>query len=151
MQTWLGGYPLPRHPDLGGVNPGTPLPSRPGWGVPPHHPGYSPTIQTWLGYPPPSRPVWGTPPPQTWDGVPPHHPDLAGVPPPPQTWDGIPPHHQDLAGVPPPPPSRPGSGTPPPPASVNRLKILPSPILRMRAVNILVLKTFSMVCRCSEE
>ena len=63
-------------------------------------PQVSPTIQTWLGYPPP------------------HHPDLASVPPtpylgwgisPPQTWDGVTP--------------------PPPPASVNRLKILPSPIL----------------------
>ena len=49
-------------------------------------------------------PVW------TWDGVPPI-----------QTWDRVP------------PPSRPEMGYPPP-TSVDRLKILPSIILRMRAV-----------------
>ena len=122
-------------------------------GIPPSRPG--------LGYPPPLSAVWSIPPIQTWDGAtpPPHQQD--GVPPiwtwdeynspisrmrvllppslglgwgtpiqtpdssleypPIQTWDGV------L------PPSRPGI-PPPPPARVNRLKILPSLILRMRAV-----------------
>ena len=79
-----------------------------------------PTIQTWLGYPlpPPSRPGPGGYP----RYPPPHHPDLAGVTPPP-------PHHPDLAGLPPPPPSRCWL--------TNKLKTVPSPILRMRAVKIL--------------
>ena len=78
------------------------------------YPGYPPTIQTWDKVPPPSRPGQGVPwvPPtiQTWDGV----------PPPTQTSDGVSPN-LDL-----------GWGTPL--ASVDRLKILPSLILRMRAV-----------------
>ena len=90
-----------------------------GWG------GYP--IQSWWwgvpGVPPsPSRPGWGYP------GYP-HHPDL-GWGTPTQTWEGVPP-----------PPLRPGMGYPPqtwdglpPPTSVDRLKILPSPILWMRAV-----------------
>ena len=114
----------------GRVTPGTP-PSRPGQGYPgyhPHHPdlagvpphprpgmGYPPTIQTWPGYPPT----------QTWDGVPPTS-DLGWVPPLP--------HHPDLAGVPPPPSSRPGWGTPSRCGLTHKVKILPSPILGMRAV-----------------
>ena len=73
---------------------------------------------------------WGTCPVWTWDGVP-SCPDLGwgnppsagwctpldlgwGTPPPVWTWDGV-----------------------PPPESVNRLKILPSLIVRTRAVNML--------------
>ena len=104
-------------------------PSRPGWRViwgTHHHPdlagGYPrvpTTIQTWLGVPqgtphhsdlpPPSRPDWGTPPTiQIWLGYPhPHHPDLAGVPPPPSKY-GL----------------------------TNKLKTVPSPILRIRAIKI---------------
>ena len=142
-----GGYPgyPPSRPGRG--DPGYPPPSRPGLGVlpqvPPYHPdlaGVLTTIQTWLGTP--------------------HHPDLARVPPPTmQTWPGYPPPCRP-GQVTPPPPSRPGMGYLPPsrpgwvpphprpgmgyppnlgwgtplPASVNRLKILPSPIPRMRAV-----------------
>ena len=108
-----GGVPCPRsggvpHPRSGGVpHPGLVR----GRGYP---------ILTWSGG------VLGTPPSQIWDGVP---------LPPSQTWDGIPP----------PPPARPGMGyspprpdwgTPPPPRCelTNKLKTVPSPILRMRAV-----------------
>ena len=120
-----GGYP--HHPDLARGTPGTLPPSRPGmgypppsdlgWGTPHHQPwdgvpptirpgmGYPPTIRPGMGYPPPSRPGWGTP------------------------------QSSDLAGVPP-PPSRPGWGTPPGSRCglTNKLKTVPSPILRMRAV-----------------
>ena len=67
-----------------------------------------PLSWSWMGYPSPPRQQNGIPPIQTWDGIPPTPlPDLR--------W-----------------------GTPPaPPASVDRLKILPSVILRMRAVMIL--------------
>ena len=74
-----------------------------------YHPGYPP-IQTWLGG------TLGTLPTiQTWDGVPPT-----------RIWDRV-------------PSPRPGMGyrAPPPPAScglTNKLKTVPSPILRMRAV-----------------
>ena len=86
-------------------------------------------IWTWPGgypgYPPPFRAGWGIPI-QTWSGVP-------QVPPTIQTW-GTP--HLDL-GWGTPLTHRPRTDTVPPlPASVDRLKILPSPILRMRAVEI---------------
>ena len=119
MQTWVGGTPsrpgqggpmgYPHHPDLGGRG----TPSSPGGGLP----QVPSTIQTWSGMGVPQVPLhhpdlrWGTPT-QTWDGVPPT-----------QTWDGV------L------PPTVLGWGTPLP-ASVNRLKILPLPILQMQAVNI---------------
>ena len=117
LQTWSGGYP------------GYPPPPRPYWGTPP--PPSRPGQGT-----PPSRPGWGTPHHPDLTGVPPNHPDLARVP-------LL--HHPDLAGVPPPtiqiclgypPPSRPGWGTPPPSRCglTNKLKTVPSPILRMRAV-----------------
>ena len=90
-------------------------------GYHPRH-GYLP----WTWGPPPR---WGTPPemgyPRTWDGVPPY-PDLK--------W-GTPPT-SDLRW-----------GKPPPPASVNRLKILPSPILRMRAVKINIDKNWIILFR----
>ena len=103
------------------------------------------------GYPIQTWPRWGTP------RVPPHHPDLAGGTPPSrpgmgyptgQTWDGVPPYPDLGWGTPPnpdlrwgtPSPSRPGTGYLPPPQSrcklTNKLKTVPSPILRMRAVNI---------------
>ena len=80
-----------------------------------------------------------------WGGVPPHHPDLAWGYPIQSWWGDIlrgTPHHPDLAGVPP-PPSRPGMGYPPthrpgmgypPTEMVDKVKTLPSVILRMRAV-----------------
>ena len=93
---------------------------------------------------------WGTPPdmgyplPQTWG----KHTSPDGVPP--WTWGTTPPHPYPQRWSTPPRPEmeyppypdlrwgtpylRPEMGYPPPPASVNRLKILPSPILRMRAV-----------------
>ena len=85
--------------------------SRPGWGV--HQ--VPPTIQTWLGGTlgiPLSRPWMGYPlPTQTLDGIPPPRPGM-----------GYPPHtHRPVMGY-------------PLPASVKRVKILPSPILRMRTV-----------------
>ena len=148
IQTWPGGYPrYPHHPDLTGVPPTIqtwlwyPPPCRSGLGVPQG----TPTIQTWLGYPhhpdltkepPPHRPdLAGIPLTiQTWMGYPTHHSDLAEVPPTIQTWPGYPPHHPDLARVPP-PPFRPGWGTPPLWCELtNKLKTVPSPILRMRAV-----------------
>ena len=116
------------------------------WGVP--HPvmvGGELPIQSWWGVsgvPPhtPSRPGQGTP----------HHPDLAGVPPPSRPgWHnplpsrpgwGTPQPSRPGQGTP--PPSRPGWGTPPtiqtwmgyPPKMVDKVKTLPSVILRMRVV-----------------
>ena len=92
--------------------------------------GVPPTIQTWPGYPPPLG--WGTPPPSRPGRVPPT-PGMGYPPPsrpvwgtsPPQTWDEVPP-----------PPPQTWDGVPPLPASVNRLKISPSSILRMRAAKI---------------
>ena len=140
----------PYHPDLdgGGTHPDlarrmvpwvTPTipPSRPSQEVP----WVSPTINTWDGVPP-SRPDWGVsrvpPTIQTWDGVTPLTQTWDGVPPrpgmgylpdvgwgtPTQTWDGVTPH-PDL-----------GWGTPPRSrwGLTNKLKTVPSPILRMRAV-----------------
>ena len=146
---WWGGVPYPvmvggpHHPDLAGGYPGYPPPSKSGPGgypgyphlpdlarVPPHHPDLArvPPIKTWVGYPPPSRPGWGLPPPtiKTWPGYP------LTI----QTWLGYP-QIQTRPGYPP-QPSRPGWGTPPPPPSrcglTYKLKTVPSPILRMRAV-----------------
>ena len=92
-------------------------------------------IQSWLGgYP--IQSWWGVPHP-VMVGVP--HPVMvggtlgtpsrpgqggyhgSGVPPTIHTWDGVPPTHRPETGY-------------PPPTSVDRLKILPSLILRMRAV-----------------
>ena len=71
-----------------------------------------------MGYPS----VW------TWNGgTPPHQQD--GVPPSIWTWDGIPPSAGWSTPL-----SRPGTGYHPLPPSVDRLKILPSLILRKRAV-----------------
>ena len=105
--------------------PGYPPPSRPGLGSPPHpRPG--------MGYPSPSRPGWGSP---NLQGT----PNLGwGTPPTIQTWPQYPHPTPDLGWGTPhlewgtPQPDL-GWGTPLP-ASVNRLKILPSPILRMWAV-----------------
>ena len=90
---------------------------------------------------------------------PPHHPDLAGVPPTIQTWPRYPPHHPDLARAPPPPTIQTWLGYPPPvEVWTDKLKTVPSPILRMRAVknNILLhdtcrlnyKKTTSMCTHC---
>ena len=112
-----GGVPHPVQTWPGGI-PGTP-PSRPGWATPHHQDlarvsplhqdlaGVPLTIKTWLGYPPPTI--------QTWLGYPtPSRPDW-GSPPTIQTWLGY------LR-----PPSRCGL--------TNKLKTVPSPILRMRVV-----------------
>ena len=117
--------PPPSRPGWGGTL-GIPPPSRPGWGTP-HHPDLTgvPPIQTWPGYPPPSRPDWGTPPSRPGRGTP-HHPDLARVPLHHPDLTRVSPHHSDMAGVPLPPPSRCGL--------THKVKILPSLILRMRAV-----------------
>ena len=105
-----GGYPIP---GLGGCTPSQV------WGVPHLRVGV-PRV------PPSSRPGWGTP---TW-------PDLGWGTPPGQTWDGVPPPpHQTWDGVAPLP--RPEMGYPPPSSRcglTHKVKILPSPILRMRAV-----------------
>ena len=155
----MGGYPFqgwgtPVRSGWWGV-PWVPPPSRPDLGTPHHLPWVPLTIQTWLGYPPPCRPVWGIPYP--WDGVPP--------PPSKPGWGT--PHPRPEMGYP--PPSRPGLGTPhprpemgypptiqvwtgypPPPASVDRLKILPSPILRMRAVTIVKRQSVCLSHFCSD-
>ena len=109
----------------------------PGWGVPPApHPGI------WPGW------VVLTPHPGIWPGwwVPPAHPPILGSdldrgyhPP---TWEGMPPHLDLGRGYPPAwtwkgyPPLPPVSQmvVPPPPAMVDKIKTLPSVILRMRAV-----------------
>ena len=82
--------------------------------------GYPPPIQTWTGYPPPSKPGWGT--------LPPSRPGW-GTPPPPtiKTWMKYPPY-LDLTRVHPPPPPR--------CRLTNKLKTVPSPIFRMRAVKL---------------
>ena len=76
-----------------------------------------PPIQTWDGVPPPARPGMGYPPFQTWDGV----------LPPTQTWEGVPPY-LDLTGVSPPVEMWTDKQT----------ENSPSPILRMRAVKMVV-------------
>ena len=102
--------------------------------------------------PPPSRPGWGATPIQIWDRVPPH-PDLGWCIPLSRPGMGYP---QPVMGYPPPRPvmgyplSRPGMGYPHvqtcdgvPPSGcrlTHKVKILPSPILRMRAVNIRQIK-----------
>ena len=98
------------HLDLGRGTPHLDL----GREYPPPGPGkgYPPHLDLGRGYPPPG-PGKGVPPTWTWEGVTP-----------PQTWDGV-------------PPSSAGRGTPPPRCGLtHRLKILPLPILRMRAVKI---------------
>ena len=79
-----------------------------------------------MGYSLPPSVGWGTPPPtQTWDGVPRlSGPGMGYLPPPSRTGTG------------PPPPTR--DGVPPPPRCglTRKVKLLPSPILRMRAVMI---------------
>ena len=88
-----------------------------------------------MGYPIPGTPHpdlgWGTPHQQN------------GVPPPVWTWDEVP-SIWTWDGVTPPPKSRPEMGYPHL-ASVNRLKLLPSVILRMRAVKIHP-RTFTYLC-----
>ena len=82
--------------------------------------GWAPPGWTWDGVPPPCLNLgWGSP--RQQDGVPPSRPGM-GVP-----------HHVDLGWGYLPCPDL-GRGTAPPLASVNRLKILPSLILRMRVV-----------------
>ena len=82
-------------------------------------------------YHPSSRPGWGTlPPSQTLDGVLPLPRPEMGYPPPPLPRPEM--------GYPPPPLPRPEMGYPPPSRCglTHKVKILPSPILRMRAVKI---------------
>ena len=104
-------------------------------GVPPHHQDLDgvPPIQTWMGYPPPSRTGLCTPTIQTWLGYP-HHPGLARVPPSSSRPGQGTPHHPDLAGVP--PTIQTWLGYPPPSRCrlTNKLKTVPSPILRMQVV-----------------
>ena len=134
IQTWLEGrgytWGTPHHPDLARGTPGTPTIQTWG-GMPPPRPG--------MGYPP-CRPEmgnhhtdleWGTP---HWNlGWRTPHPDLGwGTPDwdlgqgtPSQTWDGVPPS-----------PLRCGL--------TNKLKTVPSPILRMQAViNLSLAKTWN--------
>ena len=87
-----------------------------GWGVPQVPP---PPSRPGMGYPPP-------PPPRPGTGY--HHPDLGWGTPPPKTWDRVPPHTWDRV-----PPTQTWDGVPPSPHKCG-LKVLPSPILRMRAV-----------------
>ena len=128
----MSGGRVPR-PRLGGV----PCPMSRGC-TPSHVWGGTPS-QVW-GYPIPCPGV-----PHLRSGVPPHHLDLAGAPsprpgwgtppparpgmgnPPGQTWDWVPPYPHLRWGT---PPLRYGL--------THKVKILPSPILRMRAV----MKTF---------
>ena len=120
------------HPDLAGGYPRYP------------HLGYSP-ILTWLGVPW-VPPAWGTPHSDLARGYPGNHP--AWYTPPCWTWLGYPPDCTWLGYPSPtgphqvPPPVEPGgvppwldlTRVPPPPAGVDRLKTLPSLILRMRSV-----------------
>ena len=115
----IWGGPCPRPGDI-------PRPGSGGYPIP--GPGGVPHPRSWGGTPsqvqggthprsgeervPPPDP--GYPPSQTWDGAPPS-----------QTWDGVPP--LDLTGVPPPQSCE----------LTNKLKTVPSPILRMRAVKII--------------
>ena len=102
---WGPGYHPPQS-DLTGV----PLSDLPG--IPPLPPqldlARGTPHQTWAGYPPSPSDLARLSSPSDLAGVRPH-----------QTWLGYPPP-SDLAGVPPP--------------GVERLKTLPSPILRMRSV-----------------
>ena len=111
-----------------GGTPGTPPPSRPGGGVP-QVPPY-PDLRWGTPYP---DLRWDTPLPRPEMGYPLPRPEMGYTPYPDLRW-GTP--HLDLGrGTPLP---RPEMGYPPPrpllPASVDRLKILPFPILRMHAV-----------------
>ena len=111
------------------------------WGGTPSSHGGGYPIQSWgggtlsshgRGYPryPPGQTWDGVPPIQTWHGVP-SHPDLGwGTPCPDLAW-GTPPS-RPVMGYPP----RPGMGYPPRCELTNKLKTVPSLILRMRAVKI---------------
>ena len=133
---------LPYHPDLAGGTLATPTIQNYLYNSPlntlPTLLGRR-TIQAWPGgypgYPPPSRPDWGTPlPSRPGLGTPPHHQDLAGVPPPSRPgWGTL--HHPDQTRVPP-PTIQTWLGTPPRCELINKLKTVPSPILRMQAVKI---------------
>ena len=101
-------------------------------GVPPPYPDLGPDLDG--GYPIPgqdwySHPYagWGYHPILTWDGGIPH-PDLG--------WGS--PIHPDLGRIGSPSPPLADGGSPPPPHHwcelTHKLKLLPSPILRMRAV-----------------
>ena len=101
----------------------------------------TPPTWTWDGVPPLPGPGMGYPPTQTWDRVPPYL-DLGWGTPLPRPEMGYPPYLDLRWGTPYPdlrwgtsPLPRLEMGYPPPPASVNRLKILPSPILRMAGGN----------------
>ena len=97
--------------------------------------GYPPT-QTWDGVPPYLDMGWGAPLPRPEMRYPSHLDVRWGTP----YLDlglGTPPHPDLGWSTPPYPDLRWGTPAPPPPASVDRLKILPSLILRMRAVKIL--------------
>ena len=132
VQTWVGVPPISRM--------GYPPLSRPGMWYP------SPLVQTWdgvppisrMGYPPPSRPGMWYPSPlvQTWEGVPPHQ--QYGVSPSIQTWDVVPLSPLSRPGMGyPPHPIQIWDGVPHPPTEmVDKVKTLPSVILRMRAVMI---------------
>ena len=87
------------------------------WGTPP---------TSWMGYPPVQTWEWGTP--HQLDGVPPPSRPGNGVTPLSAGW-GTPPHQLD--GV---PPAQTWDRVPPPPEMVDKVKTLPSVILRMRAV-----------------
>ena len=94
--------------------------------------GYPPTrVPPQAGYPragyPPSQ---GTPRPGYPPARVPPRLDLAGYPPPAAPW-----HSGKCCKA------LWDTGTPPPPPDVNRLKTLPSPILRMRAVMIIFIRT----------
>ena len=108
---WARGHPIPCPRGYPNPVPGG-YPIR-GSGVP-----HLRSRGTW-GTTPSSRPGWGTPPGPEM-GYPPSSRTAQGSP---QTWSGYPPHLRPEMGRP-----------PPPPANANRLKILLSPILRMRAV-----------------
>ena len=135
---------VPSHPDLGRGYPGYPRP-RSGWGVPHSADGENP-IQSWMGrgtpgyLPPPSGPGMGYLHPDLRWGTP--HPDLRrDTPCPDLRWATPYPHpdlrwgtpHPDLRWDTPCPDLRWGT---PSPQSVDRLKILPSVILRMLATKI---------------
>ena len=90
-------------------------PSSPGQGGTPFSPGWG------IGVTPSSSELAVPPTIQIWDGIPPSRPGMGYAPI--QTWDGVPPR-------PPLPPTHPPSSC----GLTHNVKILPSPILRMRAV-----------------
>ena len=136
------------HPVLaGGIPQGTPW-SRPGMGYHLYQLDGVPPVQTrdlvpspisWMGYHPMPGPGPGMGYPiQTRDGIPPPISWMGTTPPAPGPGMGYPHLNLDLGwGT---PLSRPGMGYPPSPPSrcelTNKLKTVPSPIIRMRAVKI---------------